>query len=257
MRTRVSRRAFLQATASGAVVGALDVHVHAAAAAAQGKPAAAPAKSSPNGWALNATIIEACSCPMFCPCYFGTVPSGHGHGSMVEHFCRFNMGYRINQGNFRGVSLNGIKFWIAGDLGADFSKGANWAEITFEPTTKKEQREAITTIIPNVYPVTWKSFTVGADAPIDWMATTDRAEARLNGGKAAIVVLRRNPGMTNDPVVIKNLRYFGAPRNAGFILMPNEIEAYRVGQNAFEYKGTNGFMITYDITSKDVAGKAT
>jgi hypothetical protein len=31
------------------------------------------------------------------------------------------------------------------------------------------------------------------------------------------------------------------------------VEAYRLGPNAFEYKGTNGFMITFDITSKDVA----
>ena len=58
--------------------------------------------------------------------------------------------------------------------------------------------------------------------------------------------------MTTDPTIITNLRYFGAPRNTGFHLMPNEIEAYRVGPNAFEYKGTNGFMITFDITSKDV-----
>ena len=57
--------------------------------------------------------------------------------------------------------------------------------------------------------------------------------------------------MTNEPVVIKNLRYFGAPRNDGFIMMPNTVEAYRVGDNAFEYKGTNGFMITFDINSKD------
>ena len=34
--------------------------------------------------------------------------------------------------------------------------------------------------------------------------------------------------------------------------MPNEIDAYRVGREAFKYKGTNGFMITYDITSKDI-----
>jgi hypothetical protein len=162
------------------------------------------------------------------------------------------MGYRVNQGSFKGVSLDGAKFWIAGDLGADFSKGAEWAEITFEPSVTKEQRGALTTIIPHVYPVTWKSFTVGQDAPIEWTATNDRAVARLNGGKAAEVVLRRNPGMTAEPVVIKNLRYFGAPRNTGFILMPNEVEAYRLGPKAFEYKGTNGFMITYDITSKDV-----
>ena len=171
---------------------------------------------------------------------------------MVDHYCRFNMGYRVNQGTFRDVSLDGVKFWIAGDLGADFSKGAEWAEITFEPSVKKEQRDAITTIVPHVYPVTWKAFTIGQDAPIDWNATNDRAQARLNGGKAAEVVLRRNPGMTQEPVVIKNLRYFGAPRNTGFVLMPNEVEAYRVGPKAFEFKGTNGFMITYDITSKDV-----
>jgi hypothetical protein len=32
--------------------------------------------------------------------------------------------------------------------------------------------------------------------------------------------------------------------------MPNEVEAYRLGPNAFEFKGTNGFMITFDIDSK-------
>jgi hypothetical protein len=44
----------------------------------------------------------------------------------------------------------------------------------------------------------------------------------------------------------------GAPRNEGFILMPDEVDAYRVGDRAFEFKGTNGFMITVDMTSKDV-----
>lgn len=175
---------------------------------------------------------------------------------MAEHYCRFNMGYRVNQGNLGNVSLDGLKFWIAGDLGADYSKGTEWAEITFEPATTKAQRDALTTIIPNVYPVKWKSFTFGQDAPVYWNATKDRAEARLNGGSSGVIVLNRNPGMTQEPVVIGNLRYFGAPRNTGFVLMPNEIEAYRVGPKAFEYKGTNGFMITYDITSKDVQAKA-
>ena len=62
--------------------------------------------------------------------------------------------------------------------------------------------------------------------------------------------------MTNEPVVLKNVRYWGAPRNDGFVLMPNEVEAYRVGPNAFEFKGTNGFMLTLDMNSKDVAPAA-
>ena len=42
----------------------------------------------------------------------------------------------------------------------------------------------------------------------------------------------------------------GAPRNDGFVMMKNEVEAYRLGDKAFEFKGTNGFMITLDIDSK-------
>ena len=26
-------------------------------------------------WSMNATIIEACSCPMFCQCYFNSMPA--------------------------------------------------------------------------------------------------------------------------------------------------------------------------------------
>ena len=245
MSNEVSRRTFLQVAGAGALASAFDSGL-----AVAGEAQASGAKPD---WALNATIIEACSCTMFCPCYFSTVPSGHSHGSsMAEHYCRFNNAYRVNQGRFGKVSLDGLKFWIAGDLGADFSKSGEWAEITFEPATTKEQRDALTTIVPNVYPVNWKAFTVGQDAAMDWNATKDRAEARLNGGKAAIVILRRNEGMTSEPTIITNLKYFGAPRNTGFHLMPNEIEAYRVGPKAFEYKGTNGFMITFDITAKDV-----
>ena len=102
---------------------------------------------------------------------------------MAEHYCRFNMGYRVNRGAFKGVSLNGIKFWVAGDLGADFSKGAEWAELTFEPGVTKPQRDAIATILPHTYPVTWKAFTMGEDAPVEWTATTDRAVARLERGQ--------------------------------------------------------------------------
>src|SRR5512134_2964009 len=28
-------------------------------------------------WNMNATIIEACSCPMFCQCYFNSKPAEH------------------------------------------------------------------------------------------------------------------------------------------------------------------------------------
>lgn len=213
-------------------------------------------KPSPE-WSMNATVIEACSCPMFCQCYFNTKPAGHaGHGGssgMAEHYCRFNMGYKVNKGTYAGVNLDGAMFWIAGDLGNDFSMGnTEWAEVTFDPSVTKQQREAVATILSHVYPVKWKHFSVAEDAKVDWQATKDRAVAKLGDGKKGEIVLVRFQGMNDEPIVMRNVKYFGAPRNDGFVMMPNEVEAYRVGPKAFEYKGSNGFMITIDITSKDV-----
>src|SRR5882724_3322389 len=81
---------------------------------------AGPADSD---WSFNATIIESCSCPMFCQCYFNTKPAAHeGHGATMKHFCRFNRAIRINKGASGSTNLAGMKFWMAGDIGADFSK---------------------------------------------------------------------------------------------------------------------------------------
>jgi len=212
-------------------------------------------------WSMNASIIEACSCPMFCQCYFNTSPAGHSehggghsHGEGGEHYCKFNNAYTVNHGNYGDTKLDGAKFWVAGDLGGDWSKGqTNWAVLTFDPSVTPAQREGIKAALGHIYPVKWKSFNVANDSKITWTATKEHAEAKLDDGKTAEVVLNKFKGMTDEPIVIKNLRYFGAPRNDGFIMMPNEVEAYRAGDKAFEFKGSNGFMITLDISSKDVA----
>lgn len=216
-------------------------------------------------WSFNATIIEACSCPMFCQCYFDHKPASHAdHAGMEgmnhggEHaYCKFNNAYRVNKGSYGGVKLDGAKFWLAGDLGAEFADGEmDWAVLHFDPSVTPEQREGIKNALAYVYPVKWKSFTVGPDAPMEWTATKDVATAKLDGGKIGEVVLKRNQGMSDQPIVIQNLRYFGAPRNTGFALMQNEVEAYRAGDKPYEFKGTNGFMITLDINSKDVKPKS-
>jgi hypothetical protein len=218
--------------------------------------AARPAAAAPD-WSMNASIIEACSCPMFCQCYFNAQPAAHGGGhegmkGMEDHYCRFNNAFQVNKGNYKSIKLDGAKFWVAGDLGGDFTKGQmDWAVLTFDPSVTKQQRAAIGEILTKVYPVKWGSFTVAPDAAMAWKADKDHAEATLDGGKTAQVTLNRYPGNTDQPIVITNLKYWGVPRNEGFVLMPNEVEAYRLGDKAFEFKGTNGFMITFDINSED------
>ena len=235
--------------------------------------ASAPARAADAAqWAMNATIIEACSCPMFCQCYFAPRPAAHavaqkgheGHSHAVgkesEHFCRANNVFKVNKGVYNGTKLDGAKFWLAMDLGDDFSDGKmKWLEVTFDPSVTKIQREGIMAALGALYPVSWEQAPViAADLPIEWTHNGDKAVAKLDGGKAGEVVLNGGAVMRNksEPVVIKNLRYWGAPRHDGFVLMPNEIEAYRMGPNAFEFKGTNGFMITVDISSKDAVSKS-
>jgi hypothetical protein len=213
-----------------------------------------PLQAQQQTWSMNATIIEACSCPMFCQCFFNTKPASHGEHNSGGHFCRFNNSFRVNKGKYGTTDLAGMKFWVAGDLGGDFAQGQmDWAVLTFDPAVSKGQRDALAVILAQLYPVKWRSFTIEKDAPMEWSYTKDRAVARLGGGKIAEVVLQRYPGMSDGPIVIHNLRYWGAPRNDGFILMPNEVNAYRSGPKAFEFRNTNGSMITVDISSADIA----
>jgi hypothetical protein len=203
-------------------------------------------------WAINATAIEACSCPQFCMCYFNAHPAGHHENGKAEHFCKFNNAYKVNKGHYGSVDLTNAKFWVHGDLGGDFSQGMDWAVVTFDKATTPEQRQALGDIVGHVLPVKWKSLQT-AEGDIDtWTFDKNSAHATLNGGKTAEVKLKRFQGMTDEPAVLKNVRYWGTPRNDGFIMMPNEIEAYREGPKAYTFKGTNGFMLTFDMTSKDL-----
>ena len=126
----------------------------------------------------------------------------------------------------------------------------DWVVVTYDKATSPAQRAAIRDVVGHLFPVQWNSMKE-AVADIDtWRYDKDGAVATMDGGKTAEVRLKRFPGMSNEPIVIRNLPYWGAKRHDGFVLMPNEVEAYRVGQDAFEFKGTNGFMITFDIDSK-------
>src|SRR5688500_12879150 len=81
-------------------------------------------------WSIRADYIEACSCSLFCSCYFNTKPEG---GKM----CEFNNAVKVTEGHVGDVKVDGLKFWLSGDLGGDFTKGMKGAVVTFEPKTTK------------------------------------------------------------------------------------------------------------------------
>ena len=215
--------------------------------------AQALAKEGSVDWAVNATIIDGCSCRMLCPCIFGspaTVGSAATHEHKGRRSCNFNQAFRVNKGHHGKVGLDGLKFWFAGDKG-----DAKTVELTFEPSATNKQRQGIREFLSHFLPLEWESFTEGPDATIEWKADAVRAEAKLDGGKAAEVVLTRYSGATGkSTTVIKNMSYFANTRNDGFNIMPVEVIAYRRGPKPapFEFRGTSGWTITIDMNSKDV-----
>ncbi len=102
-----------------------------------------------NDWAINATAIEACSCPHFCICYFNFSihPAAHHDHGQAEHYCKFNNAYReVNHGHYGDPPpLKAQKVLDhEGDLGGDFSQGQmNWALVTFDKATSADQRKAL------------------------------------------------------------------------------------------------------------------
>ncbi len=215
--------------------------------------APALAKEGSVDWAMNATIIDGCACRMLCPCIFGS-PAAVGSAATHEHeghrACYFNAAFRVNKGHYGKVRLDGLKFWFAGDKG-----DARIVELTFEPSATNEQREGIREFLSHFLPLQWESFTEGNDAKIEWKADAVSAVARLDGGKAAEVVLTRYSGATGEgTTVIKDMGYFAATRTDGFNILPVEIIAYRRGPKPapFEFRGTSGWTITIDMNSKDV-----
>ena len=215
--------------------------------------AQALAKEGSVDWAVNATIIDGCSCRLLCPCIFGspaTVGSAATHEHKGHRACYFNAAFRVNKGHYGRVRLDGLKFWFAGDKG-----DAKTVELTFEPSATKDQREGIREFLSHFLPLKWESFTEGPDAKIEWKADAVRAEAKLDGGKAAEVVLTRYSGATGKgTTVIRNMSYFADTRNDGFNIMPVEFIAYRRAPKTapFEFRGTSGWTITIDMNSKDV-----
>ena len=90
------------------------------------------------------------------------------------------------------------------------------------------------------------------DANIEFEIRENTATGTLDSGNAGIMDLAdRNDG---EPPVVNRLAYWTVPRNDGFVIMPNNVEAYHRGPHPFEHNNTTGFVIrTLDFNSNDAA----
>lgn len=184
---------------------------------------------------VTATAIEACSCPLFCSCYFNTSPSD-------GHSCQFNNAYRFEEGShWGGVDLSGAKLWVSGDLGSHFGSGkTEWATVSFDRAVTPEQKAAINGWIGKVFPVQWGKVEV-RDDDIEWVDEEKTAHAALGSGLAEIH-LAKVFDAHGEQSTVTHTGYWGASSNTGFRLAHSTHE-YN-GEPKYSYEGRNGFMIT-------------
>jgi hypothetical protein len=210
--------------------------------------ALATASSVPQSSAhMKARYFEACSCHLFCPCYFN---------QHAEHpKCEFNMAVNVEEGKSGGVDLAGAKYWLTGDLGDKWGteKKGSWVTVTFDTKTTKAQRDALAPMILKTYGLDWGDNLRVQEAPIEIHQTGDIAEASLDGGKMAHLKLQRVPGEDGKGVVLKNVGYFHASKNDGFEMYKSIEHRSDLPGHVFNYSDRNAFLIS--ITTDLPAGK--
>jgi len=201
--------------------------------------AAAPEASS---WRMKADYVEACSCHLFCQCYFN---------KHAEHpVCEFNMAVTVREGHSGNVDLANTKYWLSGDIGDRWGteKKATWVTVSFDPKTTPAQREALAPIILKTYGLEWGELKV-QEAPIEIHQSGDIVEAQLADGTQAYMKLKREPGKDGKGVLLKNVNYFNAVQNDGFQLYKSLEHRADLNGHQFSYSDRNAFLIT--IVSQD------
>jgi hypothetical protein len=204
--------------------------------------------STKNDFDITSTYIEACSCDMFCPCYFNTHSTMHAD----MQFCRANLVFHVDKGHYNDVKLDGAKVWISSDLGSDWSTGKDsWAVVTYDSSVTPQQKAALDDIVAQLYPFKW-TWLKSEMAPFSWSidAMSGVAEAKRSDGKGEVTLERMKGDRPKQEIVVHNLHYWNAQSNDGFRMWKSKREYYEGYDQKFDYAGTNGFLITIHFSGK-------
>jgi len=125
--------------------------------------------------------------------------------------------------------------------------------VSFDPSTNKEQRDALAPMILKTYGLEWGELKV-QEAPIEINHSGDIVNASLGGGQMASMKLKREGGADGKGVVLKNVKYFGAQNNDGFEMYRSLDHSTNVQGHKFSYSDRNAFLISIDTHEGESGG---
>jgi hypothetical protein len=169
-------------------------------------------------WKVSGQYFETCSCDFVCPCILTQLTAKPTKGS-----CTFAMGFKIEQGKFGDLPLDGLGFIVIGFTPEAMGKG-NWsAGVIVDERASAEQRDAIVAMASGAAggPMAALSgmitnFAGVAAAPIRF----ERDGVKWSVDAAALVSMAAEPAMGIDPAAKGPLQLSntGHPANTNFTL---------------------------------------
>lgn len=105
-------------------------------------------------WQISGQMIEACSCKMLCPCYFGPAEPDQG-------WCSGTLTMDIQRGSSDGVDLGGTRAVWAIDLPGDFAGGNGTGRIYLDAAASAEQRRELEAIFTGKKGGLWEVVAAG------------------------------------------------------------------------------------------------
>jgi hypothetical protein len=92
-------------------------------------------EATTEGYQLQGTLLEACSCGVLCPCWIGEDPDG---GT-----CQALIAYNLDAGTIRGIDVSGLTHAAAAFIPGNILEG-NWKLVVFtDDRASEEQTQAI------------------------------------------------------------------------------------------------------------------
>ena len=169
-------------------------------------------------WKVAGQYFETCSCDFVCPCILTQMTAKPSKGS-----CTFAMGFKIEQGKFGDVPLDGLGFLVIGFTPEEMGKG-NWsAGLIVDDRASTEQRDAIVAVASGAAggPMSGLSglianFVGVQSAPIRF----ERDGVRWSVDASTFVRMSAEPAMGIDPTATEPLQLAntGHPANSNFSL---------------------------------------
>src|SRR5262245_55471275 len=92
-------------------------------------------------WQISGHYYETCSCDYVCPCILGQMAARPSKGS-----CTFAMGFKIDQGTYGALTLDGLGFIVLGFTPAEMGKGDWSVGVIADERSSAEQRDALVAI---------------------------------------------------------------------------------------------------------------